>query len=701
MSLRFYDPIVHYSDPAAMQNVGGFGINGTVSVPNSGGFQGGSHIQFNAGQAGSVEIDFSGPLAESSLGAIADTDTYLSFKVKVDGREAGWSLLQVLEGATFLGGLSLLANMGLRLSDKGGTVVDVPNVFRAGTWHHVMVRMNAIVGGVARVLVDGFQVINTTGDFSAAGVPDLIEFGDQGGASADDVHLDELLIWDAVVGAPSDGFSGVQSFHKMYAALPNSTSAAPTTVVGASTHEAQDDPLNANNDGDTTYVELADTDLMSVGFPALPSQTGFVRVFGMMAELDEGADLEPDSAVLRVDSNGNPGADFDLKPGLDSVSGYEMFRHAEPLDPDGGGFWTVGSAEAAELQIETVTAAPALGLPNTFGSARTAPGQPELQISLDGTNWTSTNLVPYPNQVPRNAARNPATGTIIYACDNGCVIRSTDEGLTWANINAGAALGIPLTFDGSAIWYGNGRWIMAGSTASGAHYYYSDDDGVSWTGPIDPDGGTGTGPTGSAPAGYSDLWYDGMWVPALGLHIGVGYRGNIWTSPDGLNWTERVADNNYIGSFYGFRGIDYSPSQGLLVAAGDPDEVQTSPDGITWTSGQVNATMTGMWGVVYSPTLDLWLVHGSGTSNLPIIQTSPDAVTWTDRSLPAPNNHSLYAGCWDINNGLFIVMGRFGRAHNSPDGINWTYTPPDNSAGSFVGHTSASCFAMVGGGNDK
>jgi len=352
--------------------------------------------------------------------------------------------------------------------------------------------------------------------------------------------------------------------------------------------------------------------------------------------------------------------------------------------------------------IAEFTAGASLTLPSSFGSARTSPGSPELQVSADGTNWTSTNLVPYPNETPRNGARNFATGTIIYCCDNGCVIKSTDEGQTWANINAGAALGIPLTFDFTAVWFGNGRWIMAGSLpGTGGQLYYSDDDGASWTGPIDPDGGTGTGPTTTAPAGFSDVFYDGIYVATLGLHIGVGYRGAIWTSPDGINWTERVADNSYAGGFYGFRGIEWSESQGLLVAGGDPDECQTSPDGINWTKQTLAAApaITTVWGVCYSPTLDLWSLHGNGASNLPNLQTSPDGVNWTNRSLPSPNNHSLYSGGWDSVNELFIMAGRFGRCHNSADGINYTYTPPDNSVSPFVGNTSASIFAFIGGGD--
>lgn len=355
-----------------------------------------------------------------------------------------------------------------------------------------------------------------------------------------------------------------------------------------------------------------------------------------------------------------------------------------------------------QLTSEFTAGGGSLDFPNIFGSSRTAPGQPELQRSLDGTNWTSTNLVPYPNEVPRNAGRNLVTGTIIICCDDGRLIRSTDEGLTWSDINAGGALGIPLTFDFGSVHHGNGRWVAAGfASGVGGQIYYSDDDGLSWTGPIDPDGGTGTGPTGSAPAGFSDAFYDSIYVASLGLHVGVGYRGAIWTSPDGITWTERVADNNYIGSFYGFRGIAWSDSQGLAVAVGDADECQTSPDLINWTKRTfaTSPAVTTPWGVCYSPTLDLWTMHGNGSSSLPNLQTSPDGINWTNRSLPSPNNHSLYSGAWDSVNELFVITGRFGRAHNSPDGINYTYTPPDNSAGSFVGNSSSSIFASIGGGD--
>lgn len=336
-----------------------------------------------------------------------------------------------------------------------------------------------------------------------------------------------------------------------------------------------------------------------------------------------------------------------------------------------------------------------LVLPAFFASSRIgSPNSPELQRSVDGVNWTSTNYSPAPNKVVRNGARDPATGTIILVGDDGLFLRSTDEGLTWSLLTPWAA-----TADAGALWHGGGKWVAAYADGAGATgIRYSTDDGLTWSTFIDPDSGTGTGHSGTAPAGFSDVIYDGMYAGSQ--HIGVGYRGNIWTSPDAITWTRRTPAAAYVGSFYGFRGVTYAPALGLYCAVGDPREIQTSPDGTTWTHRTADASVTTFWDVCWSPTLGLFCAVGNGSSGSAKVQTSPDGITWTLQN-PGAVPNDLYCCTWDSAHAKFMIGGRFGRVLTSPDGVNWTHTPPANTGGNFTGNSASSMFLIVGNGQGQ
>jgi len=319
----------------------------------------------------------------------------------------------------------------------------------------------------------------------------------------------------------------------------------------------------------------------------------------------------------------------------------------------------------------------------------------EVQVSSDGgVTWTRKYFPPAGTM--RNGDRNPTTGVVIFVGDAGVVFRSADNGETWAQSTP-----FGTTEDNGACWYGNGVWVVNHyiySNLTLPNVHYSTNDGLSWSSAINPDSGTGTGPTGGAPAGASDIWYDGCYAPALGLHIGVGIRGSIWTSPNGSVWTRRTAANNYIGASAGFRSVAWSEAQHQFVAVGDGLECQTSPDGVTWTRRPMSAIdLMEPWAVCYSPALNLWLAVGEGESGQSRIQTSPDGVTWTSRT-PAAGEKSLLGCAWDSRAGNFIAVGHaYGLVMTSPDGIAWTRRVADNAGGNFTNNADSSILVVIGG----
>lgn len=330
-----------------------------------------------------------------------------------------------------------------------------------------------------------------------------------------------------------------------------------------------------------------------------------------------------------------------------------------------------------------------------FATRAGSPDSPEIQTSTDDVNWVSHNYSPAPNIVPNNGGRNLANGTLIAVGTGGRVFRSVNDGASWTeSIPFGAS------FACRSCWYGDGKWIIGGSeSAAVCGIHYSTDDGLTWSTLVDMDGGTGTGPTTTAIPGQSDLFFDGVYAPGLNLHIGVGHHGAIWTSPDGINWTERVAASSYVGTF---NGIDYNLDTGpLLVAVGDGGEIQTSPDGINWThrTPDPGAPFIAISDVSYSWQLDQWVIVGRDTGPVPRLQTSADGITWTARTPVATS--SIFASAWDDNNSLWVTGGNLGEIQTSPDGINWSAQTPADTGGNFVGNAFSAIIVMIGGGSAK
>jgi hypothetical protein len=408
--------------------------------------------------------------------------------------------------------------------------------------------------------------------------------------------------------------------------------------------------------------------------------------------------------------NDDQGGGMELEDEL-SVGGSFAFSVTVEDDDNGGNPIAVSDSITVALTrsravADTVAVTDSIATAKTsnpslrtfFAAARaTPPTSIELQVSVNDTSWTSTNYSPTPGpaKAPRSGGRNPSTGTILIVGDDGLFFRSTDGGATWT-------LSTPFgtTADLGACWYGNGIWVVNyidGLTSPNVQV--SSDDGVSWGSAINPDSGTGTGPTGTVAAGASDVWFDGCYASGLSLHVGVGYKGSIWTSPNGTAWTRRTAAGSYVGSFYGFRAVTYSPSLNLLVAVGDATngECQTSPDGTNWTKRNFSTTpaFDTVWDVAWSPTLGIFVAVGEGSS-ASRIQTSPDGINWTARSSATSN--AIYSCTWDSLRSLFVAGGSFGEIQTSPDGTNWTSRSAANTGGNFIGNSNSNCYVIVGGG---
>lgn len=168
--------------------------------------------------------------------------------------------------------------------------------------------------------------------------------------------------------------------------------------------------------------------------------------------------------------------------------------------------------------------------------------------------------------------------------------------------------------------------------------------------------------------------------------VGVGTAGvgtapatagsAICSSTNGTSWTARAAVR---GSGVGdVRCVAYSAEQGLWVAAGqDSVPIYTSTDGITWSNPSTYMDGGALYGICYSPDLDLWVGAGYDPTGEETAFTSPDGTTWTPRSTPLDDGFGTGFGvCWDTINAQFVMVGQpvdgTVSIATSPTGATWT-----------------------------
>lgn len=209
-------------------------------------------------------------------------------------------------------------------------------------------------------------------------------------------------------------------------------------------------------------------------------------------------------------------------------------------------------------------------------------------------------------------------------------------------------------------------------------------------------------------------WYIQTWTNAdtravnglaygAGLFVAVCERAQVWTSPDGTNWTQRVSpySNN---KNYNLNAVTYNPTFGF-VAVGDsynsgPGEIATSPDGIDWalqTSGVPAYTLNAVtWGCITnldsSITTNFVAVGSSGT-----IITSWDGTNWGSQS--SYTTAKLAGAAYSPDSGSFIAVGPGAVIQTSVDGTNWVASWSDLSlpGNDFLGATYAQgYFTAVG-----
>jgi hypothetical protein len=174
--------------------------------------------------------------------------------------------------------------------------------------------------------------------------------------------------------------------------------------------------------------------------------------------------------------------------------------------------------------------------------------------------------------------------------------------------------------------------------------------------------------------------------------VGVGGRGKIATSADGINWTFRTT-----GTKDNVNNVHYGGNQ--FVAVGNNGLIMTSKTGIYWTRRSSGVT-AALQGIVWSENFQRWVVTGSNNT----ILYSSDGINWSQATSPAQASANISDVAY--GNMTWIAVTSEGTPTlnilRSEDGITWTGQlrtisgPPYNNVIGVAYSPSLNQFAIAG-----
>jgi hypothetical protein len=300
--------------------------------------------------------------------------------------------------------------------------------------------------------------------------------------------------------------------------------------------------------------------------------------------------------------------------------------------------WTAGTGTYPDLRL--VHGDAGFVATGTLGTILTSP---------DGVFWTQRSSG-YTTPAVRGLEALAYDGKTFVAVGDGAMLISAD-GATWSPIT-------PATENLYGITFAKGTFVAVGSRldrtymSGGNAVVKRSPDGVAWATTKLDDG----------------LVLDGV-AFGNGAFVAVGDRagvGRVYTSSDGVAWSEAFAGNTTLAAV--------TFAKGLFVAVGYPD-VLTSPDGIAWTPRKLPdapalagvAYGNGTFVAVAAPYFHTY--PGGGVSEGQVL-TSPDGIGWKKSS-------DSGASAIAFANGGFVAAGTdnqsYGFVTSSPDGATWTH----------------------------
>lgn len=195
----------------------------------------------------------------------------------------------------------------------------------------------------------------------------------------------------------------------------------------------------------------------------------------------------------------------------------------------------------------------------------------------------------------------------------------SDDGVNWTKLVDLA----PFLGQGQSIVFANKIWMVGDSSYSGESKIYSSTDGVNWDLELE------VSPFGSRQEQGVYVWQNKLFIAGgMGEGGSDNLLADIWSSPDGRNWTQESADAGY-GARVGMSVLalgDYLVMTGGHSFPDSHNTVYTSSDGVNWTL--LTAQAIKQMNQTHSVTVheeELWLYSGL---NNDYMWSSPDGEIW-------------------------------------------------------------------------
>jgi len=324
-----------------------------------------------------------------------------------------------------------------------------------------------------------------------------------------------------------------------------------------------------------------------------------------------------------------------------------------------------------------------------------------ILTSVDGEVWITQNSGS--KTFLDAVAHDPTGDVLVVAGRNGYIARSTDKGVGWVQWNGGKTAKFQVIVeDGSQ---GTAGEIRSITVIDGGKGYTSNDPAVlnmiikdilpnpnpnnvvAGTGAVigsvtvtdgvimavtlsnkgsgyhQQDGSTGTVLLIDPPQNVTDVQLFELTFGG-GKFVGVGERGVVVTSADGITWAKQFSGENNSDVAQDLLAVAHNGTD-KYVAVGAGGTILTSPDAVTWTA-QASGVTVDLLDVAFGN--GTYVVVGgfvdvnTGTSSNAIL-TSADAVTWTPQTPGIPRVLEAVA----FGGGQFIVVGGIGTVAPVPE----------------------------------
>jgi len=169
----------------------------------------------------------------------------------------------------------------------------------------------------------------------------------------------------------------------------------------------------------------------------------------------------------------------------------------------------------------------------------------------------------------------------------------------------------------------------------------------------------------SPDASYSGQFNDVCWSAAFNRFVAVGRTGEIQDSVDttdgALTWLRRATGGS------DWRACAAGPA--AVVVVGDSGAIKSTVDGTTYTSRTTAYSGLAMYGVAYSPSLNVFAAVGSGGM---MQRGNSTGTTWTPMLSSAFGSANVIGVTWSSEYAMFFAWNTAGAVLKSSDGLTWT-----------------------------